>query len=126
MTNEDGGTGEERGPNEVYCKSCGEIIKEEAEICPHCGVRQRAAPTPQSQEKNPGLAAVASALVPGLGQIYNGQILKGIVIMILMGISILLAFIIIGIFTSFILWVYAVYDAYDTAKKINAGEIIPE
>lgn len=28
--------------------------------------------------KNPGLAAVLSALLPGLGQIYNGQILWAI------------------------------------------------
>jgi len=30
------------GPDEVYCTSCGEPIKEEAEICPECGVRQEA------------------------------------------------------------------------------------
>lgn len=28
----------EKGPNEIYCQACGEIIKERAEICPHCGV----------------------------------------------------------------------------------------
>lgn len=28
-----------KGPDEVYCESCGEPIKEHAEICPHCGVR---------------------------------------------------------------------------------------
>ncbi len=28
------------GPNEVYCIECGEIIRERAEICPECGVRQ--------------------------------------------------------------------------------------
>ena len=27
--------------DEVYCSSCGKIIKKEAEICPFCGVRQR-------------------------------------------------------------------------------------
>ncbi|MFT4892996.1 MAG: RNA polymerase subunit RPABC4/transcription elongation factor Spt4 [Candidatus Nanohaloarchaea archaeon] len=26
--------------DEKYCKKCGEIIDEEAEICPECGVRQ--------------------------------------------------------------------------------------
>jgi hypothetical protein len=26
--------------DEVFCTSCGEIIKEEAEICPECGTRQ--------------------------------------------------------------------------------------
>lgn len=29
------------GPDEVFCTSCGETIKEEAEVCPHCGVRQQ-------------------------------------------------------------------------------------
>ena len=28
--------------------------------------------------KNPGLAAVLSALIPGLGQFYNGDFLRGI------------------------------------------------
>jgi predicted amidophosphoribosyltransferase len=23
----------------MYCSSCGDVVKEEAEICPHCGVR---------------------------------------------------------------------------------------
>ena len=30
----------EKKPDEIYCSSCGEPIKKEAEICPHCGVRQ--------------------------------------------------------------------------------------
>ncbi len=34
----------ERGPSgdEIYCRSCGEIIKQNAEICPKCGVRNAA------------------------------------------------------------------------------------
>lgn len=31
---------QEPAVDEIYCNSCGEIIKEEAEICPECGVRQ--------------------------------------------------------------------------------------
>jgi predicted RNA-binding Zn-ribbon protein involved in translation (DUF1610 family) len=27
--------------DDAYCISCGHIIKKEAEICPHCGVRQK-------------------------------------------------------------------------------------
>lgn len=27
--------------DEVFCTSCGEIIKEQAEICPECGTRQK-------------------------------------------------------------------------------------
>jgi short subunit fatty acids transporter len=32
----------EPGPNEVYCSSCGEVIKEEAKVCPECGVENKA------------------------------------------------------------------------------------
>lgn len=39
-TDEDG-RAREVGPDEVYCTSCGEVIKEAAEICPECGVRQK-------------------------------------------------------------------------------------
>jgi len=31
----------EKAIDEVFCSSCGAIIKKEAEICVHCGVRQR-------------------------------------------------------------------------------------
>lgn len=27
-----------KGPNEMYCSSCGAIVKKQAEICPECGV----------------------------------------------------------------------------------------
>lgn len=33
----------ELGPDEAYCTSCGEIIKQEAEVCVECGVRQKEA-----------------------------------------------------------------------------------
>ena len=28
----------QKGPNEMYCSSCGAIVKKRAEICPECGV----------------------------------------------------------------------------------------
>ena len=31
----------QKQPDEVFCSSCGAIIKKEAEICPKCGVRQK-------------------------------------------------------------------------------------
>lgn len=31
--------GRTKGPDEVFCESCGEAIKKDAEICPNCGVR---------------------------------------------------------------------------------------
>lgn len=33
-----------KAADEKFCRSCGEPIKKEAEICPHCGVRNEGAP----------------------------------------------------------------------------------
>jgi len=68
---------------------------------------------------NPNLAAVFSFFYMGLGQIYNGQLHKGIAFIIAYSISLILIGAIIGSFTSPILWIYGIYDAYKSAEKIN-------
>ena len=103
-----------------FCSNCGEEIDAKAEICPNCGVRAKAA---TNGIKNPGLAAVLSFLVMGLGQIYNGEIGKGLLFIVLYAISIVLCFVLVGFITTPILWIYGIYDAHKTAKEINAGEI---
>lgn len=70
--------------------------------------------------KSPGLAAVLSFFWPGVGQIYNGQIAKGIVFIVLAAIFGWLTVVVIGFILYPILWVYAIYDAYKTAERINA------
>lgn len=99
---------------EVFCRNCGAIISKEAEICPKCGVRQKT-----NLQKNPGVAAVLSALWVGLGQIYNGQIGKGLLFMVLQILNCLLLFIVIGFITVPAFWIYGIYDAYQTAQKTN-------
>lgn len=106
------------GLNEAYCKSCGKVIKKEAEICPHCGVRQKT--VPNQPMKNPGVAAAASFLFAGLGQVYNGEIGKGLLLICIQLINILLMFLLIGFITWTVVWIYGIYDAYKTAEKINA------
>lgn len=95
------------------------------------------------EKQNPGVAAVLSFLFNGLGQIYNGQIAKGLVIMlfstIAMAITLIgavfvvhfilsgflypielitgIALLIFGIITIAILGIYNIYDAYNVAKK---------
>jgi TM2 domain-containing membrane protein YozV len=103
--------------DEMYCSSCGKAIKKAAEICPQCGVRQKASP---QTLKNPGIAAIASFLFVGLGQIYNGEFAKGLVLIIIQVINVMLLFVLIGFLTYPIVWVYGIYDAYKTAEKINA------
>lgn len=105
----------------MYCKNCGAEIDEKAEICPKCGVRVKPIPT-STEKKSSGIAAIASFFIPGLGQIYNGQIGKGIMFIILAIIFGILIIAIIGIVLLPLFWVYNIYDAYKTAEKINRGE----
>lgn len=69
--------------------------------------------------KNPGVAAVLSFLICGLGQIYNGQIGKGIGFFIAAGVSGLLCTVVIGFILLPIVWIYNIYDAYKTADRLN-------
>lgn len=94
--------------------------------------------------RNPGLAAVFSFLFNGLGQLYNGQIIKGLAIIfisilnmlifiagsILIGLWVLnkvvfasqlawgLALFCIGLFFICALGIYSILDAYRVAAKI--------
>lgn len=70
-------------------------------------------------EKSSGIAAVLSFFISGLGQIYNGQILKGIIILLIQGLNGLLTFILIGYIFLPIVWLFAIIDAYRSAEKIN-------
>ena len=108
-----------------FCKSCGaEITEDRPGSCPKCG----AAPS-TSDIKNPVLAAVLSLIIPGLGQSYNGNALKGIGIflgLIILWIINLLMYseaLFIGIIGILILWIIGVYDAYRDAGQMNRGEI---
>jgi predicted RNA-binding Zn-ribbon protein involved in translation (DUF1610 family) len=62
------------GPDERYCSSCGEIIKQEAEICPECGVRLQDPPGRDAGDRK--LIAALLALVFGvfgIHKFYLGQ-----------------------------------------------------
>ncbi|MFC6726436.1 zinc ribbon domain-containing protein [Halobium palmae] len=121
----DSTSGRERGPDEVYCRNCAAVISERAEICPDCGVRQRAPPKSSLEPAlddlleggNPFVAAVASALVPGLGQLYNRQLTKGLVLLVAGFLAGLSMAVFVGFLLYPVVWVYAVYDAYTVAAR---------
>jgi TM2 domain-containing membrane protein YozV len=74
---------------------------------------------PMQPLKNPGIATVLSFFIPGAGQIYNGQIGKGIVFFGAAIVSYWLCFILIGFVLAPIVWIYAMVDANKTAKRVN-------
>lgn len=62
--------------------------------------------------KSAGVALILSLLICGLGQFYNGQIGKGILMFALM---IALWFVLLG----WVIWIWSAVDAYKTAKAMN-------
>jgi TM2 domain-containing membrane protein YozV len=130
----------DRSLSEMFCSGCGRQIEAAHQFCPGCGsgnpsnqstsvVSAAATGTARAQQivvvraqKNPGAAAVLSFFWSGLGQIYNGEIGKGIGFLILYCISLLLMFVVIGFITTPILWIFGMVDAYKTAERLNALE----
>ena len=69
--------------------------------------------------KNPGLAAVLSALIPGIGQFYNGDFLRGIFWLIVTpGLWIGS-----GGLLGWICHVIAAFTAYSRAQKKNVARV---
>ncbi|HPC28311.1 MAG TPA: hypothetical protein PKX17_06250 [Candidatus Methanomethylicus sp.] len=108
-----------------FCQFCGAEIDARAEICPKCGVRvapppAAAAPPPAEAGKSPVLALILSFLLPGLGQIYDGNAQKGIIMILAVIACAFLTLFIIGIFLYIALWLYGMYDAYKAAEEYNS------
>ena len=140
----------------MFCHKCGKEVEDGIFFCPFCGVSLRPFDQNRSQQycndnfqgayalkyKNEGIALILSLLISGIGQIYVGKIVRGIIFLIariaLSLISITIVFspgfiinnsivlssgaIISLIFISiisFALWIYGMYDAYNLAKQYN-------
>lgn len=124
----------EKGRDEIYCNGCGELVKRDVTYCPHCGDSPTDSTESASEEsfgsphtqKSPGVAAILSFIIVGLGQIYNGQIVRGIAFHIGMwfiGVfAILFFWLFFPLLIAFGFWAFNVYDAYDQAQKINLGQ----
>lgn len=96
------------------CNKCGKHICSVCKVqliaetyCKDCIAEKTAANI--KQKKSPILAAILSLSLAGLGQAYNGEVGKGLLIF----------------FTSWLIipWIYSVIDAYKTANKINEGAV---
>ena len=107
-----------------FCKSCGaEIPEDTPENCPKCDA---ALTLSDAVKKQPVLAAIASLIIPGLGQSYNGNALNGIgfflgvVCLWILSMVMYSDTLFIGMF---VVWILGVYDAYLDAGRMNRGEI---
>lgn len=73
--------------------------------------------TPDKRKTSPVVAAVLSVLLVGLGQMLNGQLAKGLVMLV--------AALVIGAITGGIVapivWAISAIDAYRCCKKLESG-----
>ena len=71
------------GAGEMYCRSCGDVVKREAEICPHCGVRLRDRPGRDAGDRKL-IAALLALLFGAFGihKFYLGQKTQGILYLV--------------------------------------------
>lgn len=125
--------GSKVGTGNKFCCNCGHAIKENSAVCLNCGVSQftnqhftnntnleQDVVTPDKCKTSPTVAAVLSVLLVGLGQMINGQLIKGLLMLI--------CAIIIGSITggvgAVVAWIISGIDAYKCAEKLNNGESI--
>jgi TM2 domain-containing membrane protein YozV len=72
--------------------------------------------------KNPGVAAVLSVLWPGIGQIYNEQLVKGIAFIIIHFLLVVIwlsgELSYVGLAMPLAFWIFGIVDAQRTAAKL--------
>ena len=81
--------------------------------------------TPNKKEP---IVSLVLSIIPGLGQAYNGQYKKGLILFIAFIVSLVLIYATIWLFIGFCimivpiaLWLFSMYDGYTEARKINDG-----
>ena len=121
---------EEVNDNETkFCSNCGFEMPKATRFCPECGNATNTVPQVVNNANNrvvntgksPGLAALLSFLIIGLGQVYLGLTKKGIILFVLAIVAGVLTLILVGWILWLIVWGYAIYDAYNSGEKMRNG-----
>jgi TM2 domain-containing membrane protein YozV len=111
----------------MFCNRCGSPLPPAATFCSKCGAAQANTPggatAPQvvivKNEKSPALAVLLSFILPGLGQIYNDEVQKGVWFLIAAVVASLAIIIVIGLLAAPIVWIWSMVDAYKVADAKN-------
>ena len=87
----------------------------------YVGYAQPGYPQPYAvAPKSPGLALLASFFIPGLGSMMNGDVGKGVGILVGYIVSWFLTIILIGFVGLIAFWVWGMVDGYSGARQWNA------
>ncbi|HEY4544025.1 MAG TPA: hypothetical protein VIG40_05220 [Tissierellaceae bacterium] len=69
--------------------------------------------------KKPWLAGTLSFIFPGLGHFYLGNVLQGIILIVLYMASVLTTVYVVGIITLPIVWLYSIINSITIARSKN-------
>lgn len=71
----------------LLCPACRHSVSEAAENCPSCGhpFQPETRVIVSTHIWSPGIAALLSVVIPGLGQLYKGQVIRGILWFLFVG-----------------------------------------
>ena len=121
-------------PAANICGNCGAMLQEDQVFCSKCGwkvglgehineSRDENMVYPNKRKTSPVVALILSLLLVGLGQMINGQLIKGLFMLVaslLVGAMVGEAAILIGI----PIWILSGIDAYMCADKLKKGQPI--
>ena len=98
-----------------FCQRCGErlpALKPNAVACPSCGADLPSSGSHSSIWSQARTAGLLSLLVPGAGQVFNGQLFRGLFIFA----------------TCWLIvpWLFGVIDAYGTARRAELAHTAPQ
>ncbi|MBI5892477.1 MAG: TM2 domain-containing protein [Deltaproteobacteria bacterium] len=113
-----------------YCQNCGVDVLPQQEICVKCGVRLagganisgRKMINPSTPPKNPIAAGILSVLILGVGHMYLGQVLKGVVLLI-GGVILIIST---GFLAAPVVWIVYFVDTYMIGEKLHSGKSVWE
>ena len=80
---------------------------------------------PGATSRNPAASLLASLLLPGLGTIINGETGKGLVILVAWITAWVLILAIVGLILVPAVWIYAMSDAFQGARRYNLAHGAP-
>jgi TM2 domain-containing membrane protein YozV len=101
----------EQAPPQVTASNGGTVVQVTNQV-PNLAHAALLLSTGDAAPKSPGVALLLSFLICGAGQMYNGQVGKGILMF--------LCFIVLSVvFLFWVIWLWSMIDAYSTAKTMN-------
>jgi TM2 domain-containing membrane protein YozV len=80
---------------------------------------------PGISSRNPVASLLASLLIPGLGTIINGETGKGAAILAAWITAWVLVLMTVGLILVPAVWIYAMYDAFQGARRYNLAHQAP-